>query len=86
MKKKTVLLIAFAVSFLMVLAGCGSSSNFGVTVNVDLNVEITAENASEEMTGTAGAFSVKDGDSVQIEPSFDEGTVLVDFFPDKWIR
>ncbi len=81
MKKKTVLLIAFAVSFLMVLAGCGSSSNFGVTVNEDLNVEITAENASEEMAGTAGTFSVKDGDSVQIEPSFDEGTVLVEFFP-----
>ena len=81
MKKKAVLLIAFVVSFLMVLAGCGSSSNFGVTVNEDLNVEITAENASEEMMGTAGTFSVKDGDSVQIEPSFDEGTVLVEFFP-----
>lgn len=81
MKKRTVLLTAFAVSLLMVFAGCGSSSNFGVTVNEDLNVEITAENASEEMTGTAGTFSVKDGDTVQIEPSFDEGTVLVEFFP-----
>ena len=81
MKKKILLLSAFVVAFLMAFAGCGSSSNFGIVVNEDLNLEITAENASEGMTGSTGTFSLEDGDSVLIEPNFDEGMVLVEFFP-----
>ena len=79
--KKVFVLIAFAVSFLIVLAGCGGNSNFGVVVNEDLNVEITAENASEDMTGSVGTFTLNEGDTVVIEPAFEEGTVHVEFYP-----
>ena len=78
--KKVLLFCAFAVSFLMIFAGCGTSS-FGVSVNENFNVEINAVNASEGMTGAAGTFSVSEGDTVQIEPAFDEGMVLVEFYP-----
>ena len=81
MKKKTLLLSAIVVSFLMILSGCGESSVFGILVNDDLNIEITAENASEGMTGSTGTLSVEEGDSVLIEPAFEEGVVLVEFFP-----
>ena len=75
------LFIALLVTMLcLAFAGCGKSS-FGVSINENFNVEITAENASEGMTGTAGTFSVSEGDTVQVEPAFDEGTVLVEFYP-----
>ena len=47
MKKKIVLIIACVAALVMGFAGCGSS-NFGVVVNEDLNIEITAENADKE--------------------------------------
>ncbi len=80
MKKKTVLIIACIVAAVMGFAGCGSS-NFGITVNEDLNVEITAENADKDMTGIAGTFTVGEGDDVQIEPNFEGGKVHVEFYP-----
>ena len=64
----------------LAIAGCGGSSNFGIIVNEDLNLEITAENASEGMMGSTGTFSLKEGDSILIEPNFEEGMVLVEFF------
>jgi len=80
MKKMTVLITACILSLVMGFAGCGSSS-FGVVVNEDLNIEITAENADKDMTGAAGTFTVGEGDDVQIEPAFEEGVVLVEFYP-----
>ena len=80
MKKKTVLIVACIVAFAMGFAGCGSS-NFGIVVNEDLNVEITAENADKGMIGATGTFTVGEGDDVQITPDFEEGTVLVEFYP-----
>ena len=80
MKKKTVLVIACIVTLVMGFAGCGSS-NFGIVVNKDLNVEITAENADKDMTGATGTFTVGEGDDVHIEPNFEEGKVLVEFYP-----
>ena len=80
MKKRTVLIIACIAALVMGFAGCGSS-NFGVTVNEDLNVEITAENADKDMTGAAGTFTVGEGDDVHIESNFEEGKVLVEFYP-----
>ena len=78
---KKLLLAILIGTMCLAIAGCGGSSNFGITVNKDLNLEIIAENASEGMTGSTGTFSVKDGDSIIIEPNFDEGIVLVEFFP-----
>ena len=80
MKKKTVLIIACIVMFVMGFAGCGTS-NFGIVVNEDFNIEITAENADKDMTGATGTFTVGEGDDVQIEPNFEEGRVLVEFYP-----
>ena len=80
MKKKLVLMIACIVAIVMGFAGCGSS-NFGVVVNEDLNIEITAENADKDMTGAASTFTVGEGDDVHIEPNFEEGKVLVEFYP-----
>ena len=80
MTKKTVLIIACISALVMGFAGCGSS-NFGIVVNEDLNVEITAENADKDMTGAAGTFTVGEGDDVHIEPDFEEGKVLVEFYP-----
>ena len=80
MKKKLVLIIACIVTIVMGFAGCGSS-NFGVVVNEDLNIEITAENADKDMTGAASTFTVGEGDDVHIEPNFEEGKVLVEFYP-----
>ena len=80
MKKKTVWIAAGIASLIMVFAGCGSS-NFAIVVNEDLNIEITAENADEGMTGSTGAFTVGEGNDVQIEPNFTEGKVLVEFYP-----
>ena len=80
MKKKTILIIACIVSLVMGFTGC-SESTFAVVINDDLNVEITAENADEEMVGTVSTFTVSEGDGVLIEPNFEEGTVLVEFYP-----
>ena len=80
MKKKTLLIIACIVSLVMGFTGC-SESTFAVVINDDLNVEITAENADEEMVGTVSTFTVSEGDGVLIEPNFEEGTVLVEFYP-----
>ena len=80
MKKKTVLIIACIAALAVAFAGCGKS-NFGVVVNEDLNVEITAENADEGMIGATGTFTVGEGDDVKIEPNFEEGKVLVEFYP-----
>ena len=80
MKKKTVWIIACIAALAVAFAGCGKS-NFGVVVNEDLNVEITAENADEGMIGATGAFTVGEGDDVKIEPNFEEGKVLVEFYP-----
>ena len=79
MKKKSVLIVACIASLIMVFAGCGSS-NFAIVVNEDLSVEITAENAEKDMTGSTGTFTVGEGDDVQIEPNFEEGTILVEFY------
>ena len=80
MKKKLVLIIACIVTIVMGFAGCGNS-NFGIVVNEDLNIEITAENADKDMTGAASTFTVGEGDDVHIEPNFEEGKVLVEFYP-----
>ena len=80
MKKKTVLMIACIAAFVMGLAGCDSSS-FGIVTNDDGNIEIIAENADKDMTGTTGTFTLGEGDDVQIEPAFEEGKVLVQFYP-----
>ena len=80
MKKKTVLFIAFIFLFALGLAGCDSSS-FGIVTNDDGNIEIIAENADKDMTGTTGTFTLGEGDDVQIEPAFEEGKVLVQFYP-----
>ena len=80
MKKKLVLMIACIVAIVMGFAGCGSS-HFGVVVNEDLNIEITAENADKDMTGAASTFTVGEGDDVHIEPNFEDGKVLVEFYP-----
>ena len=80
MKKKAILTIACIFVLAMCFAGC-ESSNFGIVVNEDLNVEITAENADEDMTGAAGTFTVGEGDEILIEPNFEEGKVLVEFYP-----
>ena len=71
MKKKTVLMIACIASLILVFAGC-SSSNFAIVVNEDLNIEITAENADKDMTGSTGTFTVGEGDDVQIGDLLDD--------------
>ena len=81
MKMKKMLILMLLAAMCLAFAGCGESSNFGIVCNEDMDLEITAENASEGMTGSTGTFTLKDGDSVIIEPNFDEGTVLVEFFP-----
>ena len=78
---KKILLTMLICVMCLAIAGCGGSSNFGININKDLNIEITAENASEDMSGSTGTFSVKVGDTVLVEPNFDEGMVLVEFFP-----
>lgn len=80
MKKKTALIIACIVSLVFGFTGCGTST-FGMVVNDELNIEITAENADEDMTSSTGTFTVGEGDDVHIEPNFQEGEVLVEFYP-----
>ena len=78
MIKHTVILLAL-MGLMAVLAGCGGT--FGVVINEDLNVEITAENADEDMSGTVGAFTVEKGQTAVIEPALEEGTIKVEFIP-----
>lgn len=78
---KRLLVIVFAAVMIMTFAACGESSEFGVRINEDLNVEIIAENADADMTGAAGTFTVNEGEAVIAEPDFTEGTVLVEFIP-----
>lgn len=80
MKKRTILMIACVAALVIGFAGCGKS-NFGLVVNEDLNIEITAENAGKDMTGATGTFTVGEGDDVKIEPNFEKGKVLVEFYP-----
>ncbi len=78
MIKHTVILLAL-MGLMAVLAGCGGT--FGVVINEDLNVEITAEDADEDMSGTVGAFTVEKGQTAVIEPALEEGTIKVEFIP-----
>ena len=59
------------------LAGCGGQ--FSVVCNEDLNIEITAENASKDSTGMAGTFTVGENNTAVIESNLDKGTVHVQF-------
>lgn len=81
MKKKTIFILSFVVSMLIAFAGCGESSTFAIVSNEDQELEITAENADDDMMGATGTFVVGEGDMILIEPNFEEGKVLVEFFP-----
>ncbi|MBQ9060655.1 MAG: hypothetical protein IJ128_05895 [Firmicutes bacterium] len=73
-------LVLVLIGLIAVLAGCGSG-NFGVRVNEDLNIEITAEDAAVDSAGSAGTFTVGEGQSAVIEPSLDQGTILIQIIP-----
>ena len=79
MKRKHIFTAIAMLVLVLMLAGCGKSE-FGVVINEDFNVEITAVNAKADSSGAAGTFSVGEGEKVMIEPAFDKGSVLVQFF------
>ena len=79
MKRKHIITAVAMLALVLMLAGCGKSE-FGVVINEDYNVEITAVNASVDSSGAAGTFSVGEGEKVLIEPAFEKGSVLVQFY------
>ena len=79
MKRKHIITAIAVLTLIMMLAGCGKSE-FGVVINKDYNVEITAVNAKADSSGAAGTFSVGEGEKVLIEPAFETGSVLVQFY------
>ena len=74
---KTAALLIAVIGCLALLAGCGGT--FGIVMNEDLQVEITAENASEDSSGSVGVFTVADKETAVIEPDLTEGKILVQF-------
>ena len=75
MNKKRLVILLMAL-LVLCLSGC-KKSNFGVRVNEDMNVEINAENASNDMFGAASGFEVAEGQKVYIEPALTKGEISV---------
>lgn len=79
--KKFLIVLSVLLAMSVLLAGCSKGkSEFGIVVNEDLNIEITAENASKDSSGMAGTFTVNEGEEVIAEPSFEKGKVWVQFY------
>ena len=74
--KQKIFVILMLIVLVLGLTGC-RKPNFGVRVDKDLNVEITAENASRDMTGAAGSFEVAEGQKLYVEPALKKGEIGV---------
>ena len=76
--RRIAVLIA-AIGLMAVLTGCGGT--FGVVMNDETNVEITAENADADSSGTVDTFTVGENADVVIEPDLSKGSIQVQFIP-----
>jgi len=74
---KLISLLLAAFMMMAVLTGCAGS--FSVVGNDDNSIEVTAENADADNTGTVGPLTVEAGQKVVIEPNLEEGKILVQF-------
>ena len=77
MKKRVFIVVA--VMLMLVLAGCEGSS-FGLEVNDDNTMVITAENSGDG-DAASGVLTVGENESLKTEPDLsDEGTIRLDIY------
>lgn len=77
MKKRVFIVVA--VMLMLVLAGCEGSS-FGLVVNDDNTMVITAENSGDG-DAASGVLTVGENESLKTEPDLsDEGTIRLDIY------
>ena len=79
MKKYFTLLLLAVFAMAMFMTSC-HSSDFGVTANDDNSISVLAENAGDDMTGTAGNLTITDQDEIVVTPALDKGEVTIEFF------
>ena len=79
MRRKLGIIVIAMLMIALMLAGC-AQSNFGVVINEDGSVGITAENAKVDSNGMAATFTVGEGEDVLIENALDEGSILLQFY------
>lgn len=78
-KGKTLLKAAAALAMAVGLAAC-SASEFGVTVNSDLNGQVIAENADPGDNGSAGTLTVNDSQKITVDADVTSGKVKLSFY------
>lgn len=77
-KRKIILISLLLFVLTVVLAGC-KKNVFSVVVSNDLNVEITAQNASKGSFAAAGTIQAEEGHKIVVEPTLKKGEITIKF-------
>lgn len=77
--KKIGVIVTVLMLAMLMMTGC-SSSEFGLVVNDDNTAVVTAENAGEDDSSSAGTITVGENQQISVEASEGaEGTLQLDF-------
>ena len=79
MKKYFTLILVTVFAMAMFMTSC-QSSEFSLTANDDNSMSITAENAGDDMSSTAGNLTIADTDEIVVTPALEKGEVTLEFF------
>ena len=79
MKKYFTLILVTVFAMAMFMTSC-QSSEFALTANDDNSMSITAENAGDDMSSTAGNLTIADTDEIVVTPALEKGEVTLEFF------
>lgn len=73
--------IAAAAAFVLAAGlACRAPSNFGVSVNEDLNVEVAGENGNKGDYGMTATLTVEEGQGIIVDSEITSGSVKVSLY------
>ncbi len=78
MKKYFSLFVVTVFAMAMFMTSC-QSSDFAVAVNDDNTASITAENAGDDMSSSAGTLVIADEEEIVITPALEKGVITIEF-------
>lgn len=82
MKKKSLILSVFVLTLMTLLLSACGKSEFGLSVNTDTRMTITAKNAEKESFSMSGSLTAEEGQQIVITANLKKGRVKVDIIPD----
>lgn len=83
--KKIILALTLVFAAALVVAGCGTTSEFSLVVGDESHAVLTADNAEDGDFAMAGSLTIGEDDILYIEPGLDEGTINIKLIPDSAI-